>query len=107
MKIIHFFVTFIYLYSISFSQEATKVALIHENSYDLIDAENQAGVLYVSLFDLSKALQIPFSTNDDMESVSLSFENYKLHINANNPFVSIYNLKDNLVKTFQLSSPHI
>ncbi|MCK7516388.1 MAG: hypothetical protein MZV64_01000 [Ignavibacteriales bacterium] len=83
------------------------MALIHENSYDLIDAENQTGVLYVSLFDLSKALQIPFSANDDKESVALSFENYKLHINANNPFVSIYNLKDSLVKTFQLSSPYI
>ena len=105
MKIIHFLVTFIFLYSISYSQEATKVALIHENSYDLIDAENQAGVLYGSLFDLSKALQIPISTNDNIESVKLSFENYKLHINSNNPFVSIYDLKDSLVKSFQLSSP--
>ena len=105
MKIIHFLVTLIFLYSISYSQEATKVALIHENSYDLIDAENQAGVLYVSLFDLSKALQISISTEDKSESVTLSFENYELHINANNPFVSIYDLKDSLVKSFQLSNP--
>ena len=105
MKIIHFLVVFFLFSSLSYSQDAVKVALIHENSYDLIDAENQAGVLYVSLFDLSKALQISISTEDKSESVTLSFENYKLHINANNPFVSIYDLKDSLVKSFQLSSP--
>ena len=105
MKIIHFLVVFFLFSSLSYSQDAVKVALIHENSYDLIDAENQAGVLYVSLFDLSKALQISISTEDKSESVTLSFENYELHINANNPFVSIYDLKDSLVKSFQLSNP--
>lgn len=104
MKIIYTIVVFFVFHSLSYSQEATKVALIHGNSYDLIDAENQAGVLYISLIDLSKALQIPISTNNEMESVLLSFENYKLQINSNNPFISIITLSDSSIKTFQLSS---
>ncbi len=105
MKIISVIVVFFVFYSLSYSQEATKVALIHENSYDLIDAENQAGVLYVSLFDLGKALQIFISTNDEIESARLSFEKFEFYISSNNPFVSIIGLSDSSIKTIQLSSP--
>jgi len=105
MKIIHFFVALFVFYSASFSQDATKVALIHENSYDLIDAENQAGVIYVSLFDLVNKLPISISAEDKSGSSALSFENHELYINSNNPFVSINDLRDSSVKTFQLSSP--
>lgn len=105
MKIIHFLVVFFLFSSLSFSQDAAKVALIHESSYDLIDAENQAGVLYVSLFDLSKVLQISISIDEEIELVTLSFENFNLNINSNNPFISIINLGDSSAKTFQLSTP--
>jgi len=105
MKIIHFLVVLFLFSSLSFSQDATKVALIHENSYDLIDAENQAGVLYVSLFDLSKALQISISIDERIEVATLSFENFKLIINSNNPFISIINLGDSSAKTLQISTP--
>ena len=105
MKIIHFIATFFVLYSISFSQDATKIALIHETSYNLIDAENQTGVIYVSLFDFINAIPISMSYEDKSGTAEILFVNHKLQINSNNPFVSINNLQDSSVKTFQLSSP--
>ncbi|HEX9252743.1 MAG TPA: hypothetical protein VF870_10905 [Ignavibacteriaceae bacterium] len=105
MKFIYTIVAFFVLYSISFSQDATKVALIHENSYDLIDAENQAGVLYVSLFDFVNKLPVTISAEDKSAPVKLIFENHELYISSNNPFVTIIDLRDSSAKTLQLSSP--
>ncbi len=105
MKIIRFIAVLLLTYSVSFSQVATKVALIHENSYNLIEAENQSGVIYVSLFELSKSLPISISSNDKSNSAKLLFEQNELEINSANPFVSIADLKDGSVKTFQLASP--
>ena len=41
-------------YSISFPQVATKIAIVKENSFELVDAENQTGTMYISLIDLAK-----------------------------------------------------
>jgi len=71
----------------------------------LIDAENQAGVIYVSLFDLVKALPLSISEGEKASSARILFDNYELQVNSNNPFVSIIDLQDSSVKTIQLSSP--
>ena len=89
---------------ISYPQDATKIALIHETGYNLIDVENQTGVIYVSLFDFINAIPISLSDEDKSGTAKILFENYKLQINSNNPFVSVNNLQDSSVKTVQLSS---
>ena len=104
MKIIHFIAAFFIFHSISYSQEATKIALIHETSYNLIEAENQSGVVYVSLFDFLKSLPISFSEDSKFRSVTILFEKHTIEINLNNPFVSITNFLDSSVYIVQLSS---
>ena len=52
MKLIFSVVILFTFHLIIYPQEATKIALIHETSYDLIDAENKSGVIYVSFFYL-------------------------------------------------------
>ena len=105
MKFILVIAVLFSLQSITYPQEATKIALIHETGYKLIDAENQAGVIYVSLFDLVKALQLSISEGEKVSSTKILFDNYELQVNSNNPFVSIKDLGDSSVKTAQLSSP--
>lgn len=105
MKLIFSVVILFTCHLIIYPQEATKIALIHETSYDLIDAENQAGVIYVSLFDLIKALPLSIFEESKESTAKILFENYELQINSNNPFVSIIDLQDSSVKTVQLSSP--
>jgi hypothetical protein len=104
MKIIHFIVAFFIFHSISYSQEATKIALIHETSYKLIEAENQSGVVYVSLFDFLKALPISFSEVRESGTVTILLEKYSLQINPNSPFVSVTNFSDSSVYIVQLFS---
>ncbi len=105
MKVIHFVVLIIVLNISIYSQDATKVALIHQDSYELIDAENQAGVVYISLIDLLNALPISYSKDPKSGDVCINFEQNKIIITPNNPFVFIYDLHDSLLNSFQLTSP--
>ena len=80
MKSILFIVFLFSFQLISYSQETTKIAVIHELSYELIDAENQAGVVYVSLFDLLKSLPLSISDEDKSGTASILFGNHILKI---------------------------
>jgi hypothetical protein len=90
--------------SITFPQDATKIALIRENSYDLIEAENQTGTIYISLIDLVNSISISIDDSVNTNFVSLLFKNYSVQFSVNNPFVNIINLNDSIIKTIQLSS---
>lgn len=105
MKISLVFAVLFFFHSFTFPQDATKIALIHENSYDLIDAENQAGVVYVSLVDFVNALPLSNYINNRTGETTLTFQNNKLRLNNGNAFVSIFTLSDSIVKTIQISSP--
>lgn len=97
------------LFVLSFihAQDATKVAIIKENGYELIDADNQSGTLYISINDLTESLMISLIKRAEQNTYSLNFDNYAIKFSENNPFVSISNLKDNTVKSIQLiSSPY-
>jgi hypothetical protein len=104
MRLIQFIVLLSFSCSITFPQDATKIALIHENSYDLIEAENQTGTIYVSLLDLISSISIPAVDDVNNNFVSLLFNNYSIQFSVNNPFVNIINLNDSTIKTIQLSS---
>jgi hypothetical protein len=104
MKVIQFFAAVFVFCSITYPQDATKVALIHENSYDLIEAENQTGTIYISLLDILGAISIPIVDNKNSNVVTIKFEDYSIQFSVNNPFVNIINLIDSSVKTIQLSS---
>ena len=100
-----FIFTVVALFSLQlnlFPQDATKIAVIHESSYNLVDAENQSGIIYVSLFDFLRAIPIPFS-EEGTGTAAIIFESHKLQIKSNNPFISINDLKDSSISTFQMS----
>ncbi|MBK7631427.1 MAG: hypothetical protein IPJ23_12125 [Ignavibacteriales bacterium] len=105
MRVIQVFLLVSILCSFAFPQSTTKIALIHENSYDLIEAENQTGIIYISLIDLINASSIPVIKNDSSNIITLQFENYLIQFSVNIPFVNILNRKDSSLKTIQLSSP--
>jgi len=104
MRAIRFFILVSIFCSINFPQDATRIALIRGNSFDLIEAENQTGTLYVSLLDLVNSISIPVFDNVKDNFVSLQFENYSIQTSVNNPFVNIINTNDSSIKTIQLSS---
>ena len=104
MRLIQFFVIVFVFCSIAFPQDATKIALIRENSYDLIEAENQTGTVYVSLLDLLSAISIPVIDKDKSNFISILFENYSIQFSINNPFVNIVNRNDSTIKTIQIAS---
>ena len=104
MRSIQFFISVFIFCSIAFPQDATKIALIRENSYDLIEAENQTGTLYISLLDLVHALSINVKEEDNTNFVSLQFGDNSIQFSVNNPFVNIVNHNDSSFKTIQLSS---
>lgn len=105
MRVFLFFVIVSICSSITFPQASTKIALINNDSYDLIDAENQSGTIYISLVDLTKAAAIPLIVNDSTNSITLQFTEQSIQFSVNNPFVKIQNLKDSTLKTIQLSGP--
>ncbi|MFZ1518123.1 MAG: hypothetical protein WAU11_05070 [Ignavibacteriaceae bacterium] len=107
MRSVSILITAIAICSFTFAQDLTKIALIQNNSYQLINAENQTGIVYVSLTDLADALSLPLIKLDKLKSVSLTFDSISVRFNVNNPFVTIYNNKDSILKTVQLSgSPY-
>lgn len=85
-------------------QDATKLAVIRENNYVLINAENQTGTMYVSLNELAEAISLPVNINTATNSATLVFEDYSIQFVVNNPFINIVNLNDSTLKTIQLVS---
>ncbi len=104
MRLIQFFVIVSFFCPIAFPQDATKIALIRENSYDLIEAENQTGTVYVSLLDFLNAISIPLTSEENNNYISVQFENYSIRFSINNPFVNIVNRNDSTIKTIQIAS---
>jgi hypothetical protein len=105
MRVILFFIVVSVICSTTYPQDATKIALIHENNYDLIDAENQTGTIYVSLIDFINALSIPIAENTNDNFIILQFDEYSIQFTLNIPFVKLLNKKDDSLKTLQLTSP--
>ena len=104
MRLIQFFVIVTIFCSITFPQDAAKIALIRENSYELIEAENQTGIIYVSLLDFVSSISIPVFDNVNPNFVSLLIKNYSIQFSINNPFVNVINLNDSSSNIVQLSS---
>ncbi len=108
MRSVYILITAITICSFTIAQDLTKIALIQNNSYGLINAENQTGIVYVSLTDLADALSLPLIKLDKLKSVSLTFDSISVRFKVNNPFVTIYNNKDSILKTVQLAgSPYL
>lgn len=85
-----------------FSQEMTKIALIKDNNYELIEAENQSGIIYISLNELASKLSIPISETENGKKVAIELDNYSLTFNSTVPFVTILDKNNNVSKTQQL-----
>ncbi len=104
MILIRLFLLVLLLVSVILPQDATKLAVIQENNYLLINAENQTGTMYVSLNELAGAISLPILKNNNANSATLVFDEYSVQFSVNNPFVNIVNLNDSSIETTQLIS---
>lgn len=77
-----------------YSQELTKIAVIKENNYELVDAENQSGIIYISINDLTKTLQIKLTTRENGNKIVLDLGDYTIHFTNNIPFITIIDVKN-------------
>ncbi|MFZ2325248.1 MAG: hypothetical protein WAV89_16315 [Ignavibacteriaceae bacterium] len=93
--------SFLYLGQV-FPQEMTKIALIKKNNYELIAAENQSGIIYISLNELAEKLEIPITESDQGEKITIDLDEYSLSFNSTVPFVTILDRNNNSSKTQQL-----
>ncbi len=108
MKLFRVFIFILFIAEFFYAQDATKVAIIKENGYDLISAENQTGIFYISLNDLAKSLSLPLSEDAGQETYILKLGEYSIKFIKNNPFVSITGREDSILKNIQLvSSPYL
>ncbi len=80
----------------------TKIALIKENNYELIAAENQSGIIYISLNELAEKLEIPITESDQGKKITIDLDEYSLSFNSTVPFVTILDRNNNSSKTQQL-----
>ena len=71
MILIRLFLLVLLLVSVILPQDATKLAVIQENNYLLINAENQTGTMYVSLNELAGAISLPILNNNNANSATL------------------------------------
>jgi hypothetical protein len=83
-------------------QEMTKIALINDSNYDLIEAENQSGIIYVSLNELAKKLSIPITESDKGNKIVIELDQYSLSFNNTVPFVTILDRKNSISRTKQI-----
>lgn len=81
------------------AQELTKVAVIEENSYKLIDADNRSGIIFISLKDLAANLKISLSEDAPKGKLILNFNNYTLNFTTNVPFVKLITKSGDKEKT--------
>ena len=108
MRSVTILITVITICSFTFAQDLTKIALIKNNGYELINAENQTGIVYVSLNDLAEALSLNLISDENIKSVSLVLDSIHVRFNINNPFITVISKKDSESNTFQLtSSPYL
>jgi len=98
-----FLFSFLFLSQI-FPQEMTKIALIKDNNYELIDAENQSGIVYISLNELARKLSIPFTESDNGKQLIIELDEYSLTFNNTVPFVTILDRNNNSTITKQLQN---
>ncbi len=84
------------------AQELTKIALIQNDTYTLVNAENQSGIIYISLNDLSKKLLLPYNSSEDGKHLDIDLDNFKLKFNSSVPFVTILDTRNNSSQTKQL-----
>lgn len=90
-----------------YSQETNKISLLRNDDNILIDAENQSGVIYISLNQLADNLSVQLHVFDEGKKVLLEFSNYSLSFYNGIPFITILNKKNNVTETQQLlNSPY-
>ncbi|MCZ7610743.1 MAG: hypothetical protein M5U17_11325 [Ignavibacterium sp.] len=58
---------------IAYPQVDTKIAIIIKDKYELIDAENHSGIIYLSLNDLLKIIDISSEFSEDKKIWMLNF----------------------------------
>ncbi len=98
-----FLFSFLFLNQV-FPQEMTKIALIKDNNYELIDAENQSGIVYISLNELARKLSIPFTESDNGKQLIIKLDDCSLSFNSTVPFVTILDRNNNSSITKQLQN---
>ena len=92
----------------SFTQVDTKIALIIHDKYELIEAENQSGIIYVALNDLLEKLNLSSGFSEDNRSYEVQFSDQSFKLTLQNPFVNILDRNLETKKIYQLTnSPYL
>lgn len=87
-----------------FSQQPTKVAVVKENNYSLINAENQSGVIYISLQELLSESGFFVDEKSIGTKISFALDGFNFELEANVPYIKIKSKADDETKIAQLSS---
>lgn len=95
------FIAFLFLVNLH-AQEITKIALIKNNNYELVNAENQSGIIYISLNDLAEKLSLYVNASDEGKHLEIELDNFVLKFNRSVPFVTVLDKTSNSTQTQQL-----
>lgn len=93
---------------IAYPQVDTKIAIIIKDRYELIDAENHSGIIYLSLNDLLKIIDISSDFSEDKKNLNVKFSDQSFRITIQNPFVNILDSQLKTKKIYQLpNAPYL
>lgn len=89
---------------VSFLQVDTKIAVIIDNKFELIEAENQSGIIYLSLNKLLDKINLHAEFTEDGKSFIAEHFNQSFKLTIQNSFVNILDSKAETKKILQLTS---
>ncbi len=108
MKIFHLVVIVVVLTFVIYPQVDTKIAVIIKDKYELIDAENHSGNIYLSINELLKKIEIPFEFSEDKKNLEVKFSDQSFRLTIQNPFVNILDSLQKTKKIYQLpNAPYL
>jgi len=98
-KILYLVLLFTYLLN---AQPITQLKVITQSGAKQIPVYDREGTIYFSLKPFAEALGIDYLSKPMEKKIELNFINYKIYITAQNPFVILYDKKNDDSKVFQL-----
>ncbi|MFI5236440.1 MAG: TolB family protein [Ignavibacteriales bacterium] len=83
------------------AQEISWVTIVAGNDAKTIPAYNYHGSVYLSVQFFAESLNRRYKLSDDRKHIEIDFEEVKIELTANNPFVKIFSKLSNESETFQ------
>lgn len=93
---------FLLLASFSLSQQEGRITIITDTKIYPVETLNEAGTIYINSNKFFYALE--FNTEISSKSITAEYDSIIFEITSSIPFVKLKDLRENLIKTFQLIS---